>query len=279
MDLGALPAWVGPAFLAVFGLLVGSFGNVVIYRLPRGESVNYPASHCTSCGRPIRWYHNVPVVGWLVLRGRCADCGEPISKRYPLIEAAMGLLWFIAGAYYQMGPKTISAVVFFTLLLLLSMIDLDVMRLPNVLVALLFSSGAVLAIVSRFTSFDAQPLLPTSSVSWAGDPLWGALAGVVLGAGLSMGIAALYSAVRKADGFGMGDVKLLAAIGVFLGPYVVMVLFFASVLGTLWVLPASRVKGWRAKMPFGPFIALAAVAVLFWGEPVWLWYAQLSGLS
>lgn len=274
-----VPAWFGPLALGLFGLLIGSFGNVVIYRLPRGESLNSPPSHCPTCGNRIRWYHNVPVVGWLVLRGRCADCGEPISIRYPLVEASMGLLWWYAGVLYGMGPKTVSAVVLFTLLLLLSMIDIDVMRLPNVLVALLFGAGTALAAVSWLTAFKAMPLVPSQPSGWLENPLVAALVGAAVGVGLSLGIAALYSVVRKADGFGMGDVKLLAAVGVFVGPYVVMVLFTASILGTLWMLPASRVKGWRAKMPFGPFIAAAALSVVIWGEALWVWYARLAGLA
>ncbi|HET6351948.1 MAG TPA: prepilin peptidase [Coriobacteriia bacterium] len=274
-----VPSWLGPLLLGVFGLLIGSFGNVVIYRLPRGESLNYPASHCPACGHPIRWYHNVPVLGWLWLRGKCADCGDPISTRYPLVEAAMGLLWWLAGSYYHMGPKTVPAIVLFTLLLLLSMIDIDVMRLPNVLVAGLFGSGLVLAAAAKLIGWAAMPLVPASAGGWPADPLYGALAGVLLGAGLSLGLAALYSAVRKADGFGMGDVKLLGAIGVFVGPYAVMVLFLASILGVLWMLPAGRLKGWREKMPFGPFIAAATVVVVFGGEPLWQWYMRLAGLA
>lgn len=277
--MSALPGWFGPLVLGFFGLVVGSFANVVIYRLPRGESLSHPPSHCPACGHPIRWWDNVPVVSWLLLGGQCRDCGAPISPRYPLVEAAMGFLWAGAGVWYAMGPRTGPAIVLLSLLLMLSLIDLDTMRLPNALVGLLFGAGVVLAAIAQFTGVPLMPLVPAAANGILAQPLAVALIGVLAGAGLSLGIAQAYSSVRGAQGFGMGDVKLLGAIGVYLGLYVMMVLFVASLVGALWGVASKRVESLRSRMPFGPFIALATVVVLVWGPPAWDWYASLVGLA
>jgi leader peptidase (prepilin peptidase)/N-methyltransferase len=121
--VGSVPSWVYLAVLAVSGLLFGSFANVLIWRVPRGESIVRPASHCPSCGRPIRPLDNVPIVSWLVLRGRCRDCGERIDIRYPAVEALSGLLWLAAGLAFGPTPRAAAAVAFFYLLMVLAVID------------------------------------------------------------------------------------------------------------------------------------------------------------
>lgn len=277
--MSALPGWFGPLALGLFGLVIGSFANVVIYRLPRGESLSRPPSHCPACGHSIRWRDNVPVVSWLVLRGCCRDCSASISPRYPLVEAAMGVLWAGAGLLCGMGPCTVAAVVLVSLVLVLSLIDLDTMRLPNELVGLLFVAGVVLAAIAQFTGAPLMPLVPAAANGILAQPLAVALIGVFAGAGVSLGIAQVYSSVRGAQGFGMGDVKLLGAIGVYLGLYVIMVLFVASLVGAVWGVASKQVASLRSRVPFGPFIALATVVVLAWGQPAWRWYASLVGLA
>lgn len=264
--------------LFVFGVVFGSFANVVIWRYPRGESVSHPPSACPRCGTPIRWYDNIPLVSWLVLRGRCRDCGEPISVRYPLVELLSGVLWFAAGIRFGMTSQTAWAILLFYLLMILAFIDLDTMRLPNALVAGLFVSGAVGAIFGQLTGVPAVPLVGTGQGPWLA-PVPAALIGSLSSAAVALLIAVAYASVRRREGFGMGDVKLLAAIGMFLGPYGVAVLFVGSVLGTVYGLVASRRHDGSLafRFPFGPFLALAAVLVALYGPAVWTWYAGLLG--
>jgi leader peptidase (prepilin peptidase)/N-methyltransferase len=268
------------AFLYVasflFGLVFGSFGNVVIWRLPRGESLSVPASHCPQCETPIAWYDNIPIVSWLVLLGRCRACGEPISVRYPAVELASGLLWLAAAVRFGFSTQTVVAIVFFYVLLLLAFIDLDTMRLPNSLVGLLAIVG-ILGVAD--SQFSGSPLLPLLSAGrgWLGEPALAAALGVLLSAGTMFLIAFVYAKVRGLKGFGAGDIKLLAVIGLFLGPYGLLVMFIASIGGAIWGIAASRhaEEGIRHKFPFGPFLALAAVIVALGGEWMVSSYARL----
>lgn len=257
---------------SVLGVVFGSFANVVIWRLPREESLSHPGSHCPRCATPIRWSDNVPVVSWILLRGRCRACAERISRRYPLVEAASGLLFLLAWLMWGVSARAVFAAAFFYLLLILAMIDLDTRRLPNVLVGVLGLLGLVGAVLSAFTDIEAAPLIEGGGP--LGNPFVFALTGAFASAGLALGIATLYSLLRDQTGFGMGDVKLLAAIGTFLGVYGVLVLFVASMLGVIPGILAARSKGGvrAAKIPFGPFLALASVVVALWGPTMWAWY-------
>ncbi|MDA3937346.1 MAG: prepilin peptidase, partial [Actinomycetota bacterium] len=227
--------------LGLYGLVFGSFGNVVIYRLPLGMSLSHPPSTCPSCGSAIRWYDNMPLFGWIRLHGKCRDCDEPISGRYPLVELASGALWVLAGYAFDLSPRTAGAIIFFYILLLLTLVDIDTMRLPNSLVATLAGLGATLVLVSQFSNLDILPLTPTGNSLLSG-PLATAVLGVLLGGGLSLGVALLYERVRGRSGFGMGDVKLLGAMGLYLGPFVLMALFFGSMGGAAYGILASRGK-------------------------------------
>lgn len=262
--------------LLLLGLAFGSFANVVIWRFPRGESVSHPPSACPRCKQRIRWHDNIPVVSWVLLRGRCRDCAQPISPRYPGVEAVSGLLWLLAGAHWGMTLQAVFAIAMFYLLLILAFIDLDTMRLPNPLVAALAAIGLVGAMVSQLTTVDATPLtLPSGLI--AGSPLLTALVGAVASAGVALLIALTYSVVRKQDGFGMGDVKLLAALGLYVGVYGVLVLFIGSIFGAaygVWV-GMRRREGLTAAFPFGPFLAIAAVIMSLFGPALWAWYVGL----
>lgn len=201
--------------------------------------------------------------------------------RYPLVELSSGVLWVLAGALYGLSARTIAAVVLLYLLLILSLIDLDTMRLPNRLVGLLAGTGLVLAVFAQFTSFGAVPI-PSAQGGSAGSPLLTALTGALLGGGVSLAVAASYSAVRRSSGFGMGDVKLLGALGLYLGPYVLMVLFFGSLIGAVAgvALASGAGESLRTKkIPFGPMLALGVVATLVAGPSLWNWYAAVSGLN
>lgn len=269
--------WLFYGAMACFGLVFGSFGNVVIWRLPRGESLSVPPSHCPVCETGIAWYDNIPVLSWLLLRARCRSCGVPISARYPAVELLSGMLWLLAAVKFGMTWSCAAAVVLYYILLLLSFIDIDTMRLPNSLVGVLALLGLVGVAASVVWPLAILPL--TSSGGIFGSPLIAASSGVILGGGLSLAIAAAYKAIRSAEGFGMGDVKLLAVLGLYCGPYVLLVLFFGSVLGAIYGLAVARLASadMRTHFPFGPFLAAAAVAVTVAGPGIWAWYVRVLG--
>lgn len=275
----SLPAFSVTAF-ALFGLLLGSFANVVIWRVPRGESVVAPPSNCPSCGERIRWYDNVPLVSWMLLGGRCRACGGTIAGRYFLVEAASGVLFALAVLTFGPTWRAAAAAVFFWFLLVLSVIDIDHYRLPNAVVAVLAVAGAAGVLVSQMSAVPLVPLLgPSGGTGLMFQPLANALLGMALGAGLSGGIAAAYAAVRRTRGLGMGDVKFLAALGIFLGPYVLVALFLGSVMAAIGGLAFNRgTRLAERRIPFGPFLAAAAAVTALGGPALVAWYLELIGL-
>lgn len=265
--------------MTLFGLLFGSFANVVIWRIPRGESVVSPGSHCPRCEAPIAWYDNIPVVSWLVLRARCRSCSAPIAGRYPAVEMASGILFAVAALRYGVSWAALSAAVLFWFLLVLSVIDLDTMRLPNPLVVTLGAVGLIAAVISQMSGVQLAPLVGESGSSWLSDPVPGALLGALIGVAISGGLAGLYGLIRGRRGLGMGDVKLLAVLGLFLGPYVVMCLFLGSLLGMVAGLVAARGRSAaETKIPFGPWLAAGGVLTVLAGPALWHWYLGLAGL-
>jgi leader peptidase (prepilin peptidase)/N-methyltransferase len=272
--------WFWPGVLGLFGLLFGSFANVLIWRVPRGESVVSPGSHCPACDHAIRWYDNIPVLSWLLLHARCRDCGEPIAWRYPLVEVASGALWVIAGLRYGVSGQTAAAIVLFYLLLVLSFIDIDTYRLPNPLVGLLAVSGLVASVASQVSGVSLVPLVGTASEGLLSNPLVASLAGGAIGAGLAAGIAGLYGAVRGRSGLGAGDVKLLGAMGLFTGPYVLFALFAGSLVGAIFGLASGKRSGQPVatrRIPFGPFLAAGCVLAVLIGPMAWQAYLRLLG--
>ncbi|GAB4273440.1 MAG: A24 family peptidase [Coriobacteriia bacterium] len=278
-------------FVVAFGLVFGSFANVVIYRLPRRESIVRPRSRCPSCGSAIRWYDNIPLVSWFVLGARCRDCGEPISWRYPAVEAASGLLFLLAGVRFGLDLRTPVTCFLFWMLLVLSVIDIDMMRLPNPLVALTAAAGGVLALVSQFADVELAPLVGVARQGALSQPLLAALFGVALGVGSTLLISGMYALLRGKQGLGMGDVKLLGALGPFLAGYVIFAFLVGSLLGTLAVVfgqVAVRVSGRAGAegqtagralrdmvIPFGPFIALGGALAVLVGPEVVAWYVGI----
>lgn len=286
--------------LALFGLVFGSFGNVVIWRFPRGESLSHPDSHCPKCEAPIQWRDNIPVLSWLLLRGRCRNCGVGISARYPLVEITSSLLWLAAGIRFGMTLQTVFAVAFFYILLLLAFIDLDTMRLPNKMVGLLAVIGLAGAAVAQLTHISAVPLLVTAGTS-AWSPLVLAVVGALVCALpaflLSEGVALLL----KRPALGFGDVKLLAVMGMFMGAYGLMALFVGSMVGAAYGIIAGkgraksdsgaaahavpsetpdqdsgpRAAAPSAQFPFGPALVVGSVVVTLWGPQLWTWYLSL----
>ncbi len=255
-------------YAALLGLIAGSYLNVVIYRLPRGISTVMPRSRCPECGAAIRAVDNVPVVSYLLLGGRCRACRARISWRYPLLEAATSALFLASFLRFGISFETPAAALFCALLLALAMIDFDHMILPDKLTFPAIVLGILL-----------QPFLPWARL-WEGP--WGALAGAVLGALLGAGILlavwAAWYLIRHEEGMGLGDAKMLAAIGAFLGWQGVLVsLFFAALSGSVvgLGLMAWGGLGGKARLPFGTFLALGGLIALFAGEPLVQAYARL----
>src|SRR3954462_4472742 len=225
---------------ALGGLLVGSFLNVVAWRLPRGESLAHPPSRCPTCGAPIKPYDNVPVVSWLLLRGRCRNCRTHISARYPLVELATALLWVFVVALRDGTADIVLGLLLVTFLVPITLIDLDLRRIPNVLTGTLAALGLVT--VLAFAGSEVVEYL----VAGAGAFLFFFLA-----------------AFAYPQGMGMGDVKLAGALGLCLGRAVAPAIFFALISGVLaGLVVIARVgarQGRGTAVPFGPFLAFGAV--------------------
>ena len=243
---------------ALGGLILGSFMNVVVHRLPRHESLVTPGSHCTACGHAIRPWDNIPLLSWLLLRGRCRDCGTRIPWRYPAVELATALLGVAVVAVLGTGPETWIALAFVALLVPVTLIDLDHRIIPNRLLA----PGAVLAVA--LVAILDPAALPEHLIA-------GAAAGGVL----------LIAALAYPGGMGMGDVKLAAVMGLFLGASVAVAMLAAFVLGTvvgLGVIARRGVKdGRKTALPFGPFLAAGGVIAVLAGPDVLSWYAGQFG--
>ncbi|GAA1589373.1 MULTISPECIES: prepilin peptidase [Kribbella] len=251
------------ALIALLGLAVGSFLNVVVYRVPRGESVVRPPSHCPRCLRPVRGRHNVPVMGWLMLRGRCADCRLPISIRYPLVELATGLL-FAAVAWRIGGTAALPAYLWFTGAgVALALIDLDVRRLPNAIV---------------LPSYPVLAVLLTGAAAWQHD--WWALARAAIGA-TALFLFYLALVLVYPPGMGWGDVKLAGLVGGVLAylswTALVVGAMTAFVLGALIGLGAlaGHRGGRKTALPFGPFMVAGVLVAVFAAAPIAGWYVAL----
>ncbi len=258
------------AFYAfAIGAIVGSFLNVVIHRYPREESIVFPGSHCPHCNAAIRWFDNIPIISFLVLLGRCRACGAGIAWRYPLVELANAL--FYLAVFLRTGPTVafviVAAIISTTITLIY--IDADIQMLPDVIdfpgIALGVGAGALgLGIL--------HPRLMLA------DSLFDSLFGALLGAAIPLVIIGIYWLVRHAEGMGLGDVKMLAMIGAVTGwRSVPGVLMLASVTGAVIVLPAairSR-QGMRLALPFGVFLGIAFLGVLFFGPALGGYYARL----
>ncbi len=258
------------AFYALaIGAIVGSFLNVVIHRYPREESIAFPASHCPHCNTPIRWYDNVPVLSFLILRARCRACAEPISVRYPLVELANALLYLAiflrTGATLGFLPLAAAA----SMIIALIYIDADIQILPDVIDLPGILVGLFAGWLGLGTLYPGL-VLATSLL----DSLLGAL----FGASVLLAVIGLYWLVRRVEGMGQGDVKMLAMIGAILGWRAVPgVLLVASITGALIGIPAAMRsgRGMQLAIPFGVFLGFAMLIVLFFGQTLAGWYLSL----
>lgn len=247
-------------FVVLLGLVVGSFLNVCIHRLPADRSVVRPRSMCPSCGKTIAWYDNVPVISYILLRARCRSCRAPISLRYPAVEIATALISWMVFWRYGVDWRFPVFFAFSAALLTVSLIDLDHRIIPDEISL----SGAVLGLLLALLT----PLLP----------FWDALLGALLGGGFLFVVGMAYEAARKQEGIGGGDIKLLAMIGAFTGWQGALFTIFcgsvvASIVG-ITLMVARRADG-QLPIPFGPFLSFAAFLYVMAGDAVVGWYLSL----
>ncbi len=245
----------------LFGLVVGSFLNVVIHRVPNRESIVWPASHCPKCGEDISPKDNVPILSYLLLRGKCRNCSERISARYPVVEGLTGLLF--AAVVYEFGSDfrvlaIVSGLVFVGVLVVLAGTDIEYRLLPNVIVGPAAVAGLVLSILM--------------------DPgrWWVYVVSMVAVAGALFALVLAYP-----QGMGMGDVKMAGMLGAFLGPYAGLAVFLGALCGMVVsvALITGGVIGRRAAIPFGTFLAVGGVLTLFVGQDLWSYYLNFVGMA
>lgn len=245
----------------ILGAMVGSFLNVCIHRLPKEESIVRPGSHCPKCKTPIQYYDNIPLLSYLLLRGKCRYCQTSISIQYPIVEAITALSSFFLFIIFGVSLSFIYYFSFVAALIAITVIDLyhqiipDVISLPGIVIGLLGS-----LIIPQIT-------------------FWSSLIGVLSGGGSLFLVATVYQWLFKREGMGGGDVKLLAMIGAFLGwKAVILTILLSSFIGSIIGITVMFIKGkdFKYAIPFGPFLALGAVISLFYGENLISWYLYMN---
>jgi len=236
-----------------FGAIIGSFLNVCIYRMQIGRSIVLPSSFCPVCEKPIRFYDNIPIISYLILRGKCRSCRSPISLRYPLVELITALLFLMLFRSTGLSVELFTNLVFTAVLIAISFIDLESQIVPDILSLGGLAAGFLLSFIRpRFDFLDA-------------------VYGILVGGGILFAIAYGYQLVTKREGMGGGDIKLLAMIGSFCGiKGVIFSVMSASFLGTIVGIPLMLIKGKNTKyaIPFGPFLSLGAVLFLLAGNVI-----------
>lgn len=270
------------AILAIFsfglGACVASFLNVVIWRVPRGESIVSPPSHCPKCNAPIRWWQNIPILSWLALRGKCANCRAPISPRYICVELIGGVLFLAVFLKYNplavqesmsaaMCISLVAAWIWVSLMIVGSFIDFDHQLLPDFVTVGGMALGVVVNGISSLMNRSAAGILYS-------------LAGLVFGFGLLWLVGWLGSKAFRREAMGMGDVFLMGAVGALFGPAAVLVtLILSSVLGSVagvgLILLSKAKLGKFVAIPYGPYICLGCLAWMFWGPEMVRWYLSL----
>jgi leader peptidase (prepilin peptidase)/N-methyltransferase len=275
----AMFPWLMPALAFVLGAAIGSFLNVVILRLPAGRSVVSPGSHC-ACGQPIAPRDNVPILSWVLRRGRARCCGRPFSVRYPAVELLTALL-FLAAAREFAPAAMVCAWVFLGALVAATFIDIDTLQIPDTFTIGLAGAGVVLSALVPALHGEQSGFYALDSLRSCAD----GLQGLLLGSGLLLWIAVLGELALKKEAVGFGDIKLVGAIGVFCGWHgAVFAIFGGAVAGTLGLLAAMAWRrtarlGLGKPVPFGPMLALAGAAYfLFLHGKVDAWFATFSGL-
>jgi len=268
----------------LFGLIVGSFLNVCIVRLPRGRSIVSPPSHCPRCKKSIKFYDNIPVISFLILRGKCRACGERIPWRYPAVELLNGLMYVWTVREFGVGGEMFLVMAFCSALIVITFIDLDHQIIPDVITLPGMLLGLMLAPFVMSALADPLPFHIGSLLPHAGPYLTGLLnsfIGLLFGATPLFAIGWLWEKLRNIEAMGGGDVKLMGMVGSFLGwKGALLTIMLGALAGSVVGITLILLK--RHKMdkviPFGPFLAIGAVMSLFYGYDIVSWYLGLIRL-
>lgn len=280
-----LPEFVGYASIFLLGAIIGSFLNVVIYRIPNEQSIVFPNSACPKCGNNIKFYDNIPVLSWLILGGKCRNCKNPISFRYPAVELLTAVIFALTA--WQIGFNAFLPVclLFVSAIISLIFIDAGHMILPNVITYPLLIFAVIMRIIfpifigaEFFTDLRVYPLNLIQ-----GSPLWlvsliGAILGGLLGGGSLWLIGELWKRFRGVDAMGLGDVKMMFAVGALLGWRLTFLAIFlgalTGALGGILLIIKEKGKDLQAQIPFGIFLGIGTIAALLFGEKIIGWYIE-----
>jgi leader peptidase (prepilin peptidase)/N-methyltransferase len=294
---------LGTIFAGLLGLAFGSFLNVCLSRWPQGESIVKPRSHCRHCSHTLAWWENVPLVSWLALRGRCRSCHAWIGRRYPLVELAVGVLWAVQAwhlfqslsdpnlptiAVYNSLVETVGNLILFWLLIALAMLDTENLWLPDWITL----PGAALGLIFYTVGMDLHSLVGAGKIVHTIGSTFlfvsiSDLLGILAAAGLILLIRWVYWLIRRREGIGLGDAKLMAMLAAWLGlPDALLAFGLGVVLGALVALlllaiPAARKPSERwvaSKMPLGTFLCVGGIASSLWGQPIIAAYLRWAGL-
>lgn len=254
-----LPVSFSAAMFFILGAILGSFFNVCIWRIPRKESIVKPPSHCPSCDNLIKWYDNIPIISYIFLAGKCRKCREKISIRYPAVEFLTGILFSLSFLIYGYQMYILFVFVFISFMIIMSFIDIDHYLLPDRFTLTLIPLGILSILVRK--DFNLQD----------------SLLGILVGGGIIFLFSAGYYLFKKKIGMGGGDIKLMAGVGAFVGPKLALfTILLATILALIAAVPflVTKKKGLDAMLPFGPFLALAGILCLFWGDIIFDWWMR-----
>ena len=260
MEFELIPSWFFITAFFIFGSIIGSFLNVCIYRLPREESIVFPVSHCPTCSNPIAWYDNVPILSFIILRAKCRRCHNPISFQYPFVESLNGLAYACVFIYFGISWLTLLYMIFISAMIVVTFIDYYHQIIPDEISL----GGIPIGFLASFW------LLP---ITWKQS-----LLGILIGSGILLVFSLFWLLVFHIEGMGMGDVKLMAAVGSFLGwKLALLTIILGSLLGSIVgvVLMAFYGKNFKTKIPFGSFLAPTAILSIFLGNHLINWYVGL----
>ena len=248
---------VNVILIFILGLIAGSFSNVCIYRIPRNESIIYPGSHCPKCSTTLRPKDNIPLLSYIILKGRCRNCGSRISIQYPVVELLTGLIYIFIFLIYGLTLQSLIYIILSSALIIIAFIDLNKQVIPEVISLPGMVIGLILSFFVPYISFINSAL------------------GIVIGGGIILVIRLAGSLIFKKESMGIGDIELAAMIGAFLGwRYIIISLFLGFFLGAVAgiFLILSKIKSREDMIPFGPFIVLGSLITLLWGEKILSWY-------
>ena len=246
--------------ISLYGLLIGSFLNVCIYRIPREESIAFPSSHCPNCNTKLKWYDNIPVVSYLALIGKCRYCGEEISPQYPIVELLNAIIYLIIFSHFGFSLELFFYAIIFSILIIITVIDLQHMIIPDILIVFILG----ITIIYKLVSYLLYSNLPE---------LLNSIGGLVLSASLFIIII-----IVSRGGMGGGDVTLIGALGFILGiKNIFLTIFLSFILGAIIsiFLLITKIKGKKDPIPFGPFIILGFTITVFWGTKLIDWYVNM----